>query len=123
MVQYGTKPPFRSFYFTPPPPLFMSLPIVALLVGDRSDFVFVLFQISLAAGKGLHSEPSSVLTYPYPFFFSLTPTSDGVGDSLLAGGISFFGGRTPAESENSSVDVQAVELVVRARSCRRVAEN
>lgn len=42
------------------------------------------------------------------FFFSLTPTPDGVSDSLQAGGISFVGRRTSPEGNNSSVDVQGV---------------
>lgn len=57
-----------SFPFVSPP---LSTPpsIAALLVGYRSQFVFFLFQISLAAGKALHSETSSVLTIRILFLF------------------------------------------------------
>lgn len=61
------------FILPPPPPPSTSPSVVVLLVGYRSKFVFFLFQISLAAGKDLHCEPSSVFTYPYPFFFLLRP--------------------------------------------------
>lgn len=106
MVQYGAKPPFPSFYFTPSP-FHVTLNRRA---ARRIPFPLRFRFVSNFTGSWKRSSQRTLLRVHVSVscFFSLTPTPDGVSDSLQAGGISFVGRRTSPEGNNSSVDVQGV---------------